>query len=520
MNAKRSPGGIVRALRSRGRMILTLAFAAMTVGGLVSLVRPKVYEATAHLEVGTTGGLTAAEFATRSSGVRDRILSREGFDAAAARLGLDLAKPGVAPGELAERREAMLARLRQGTSLTLRPTAETVAIATLTCRDSDPEVATHAVTALSDYTRKLTFDQPVLAQEKVVAELSAAAKTAGETHAAAAKAHADYCEEHKDVLGGVAKKLQATREQKKQLRDVTIAGLEQQRRRLDELLAQEKQYDVISVRQPDPARLANVDGNLSDAREHLRQLTTEQKKPDSDPEVARTRVKVTELEDARRKLIADSPLVETRQPSEQYAQLSKARSDAQSQLDAATRQLKIVLATEKEEEEIARRTPEFEAKAATLAAAAAATQAELDTRAAALSKAENDLEALRAHGTLSISVTEEPRRPDSPSGPGAALLAFAGLAAGALAGAIAAVSRDRMDRSFRETEAVSAFLGVPTLGAVDVIRSAAETAELRKSRRRASAAVTALAVFACLVFVAALLGGSHLIEQLVKSSSG
>jgi hypothetical protein len=334
------------------------------------------------------------------------------------------------------------------------------------------------------------------------------------------KQHAEYRETNQEFLGGAGKKLQATREQKQQLRDATINGLEQQKRQLDALVSEEKQFETVSVRQPDPVRLAGIDDRIADARERIRMLTVEDKKPDTDPEVVAQRARLTGLEEERKKLVAEAPLVETRRANEHWGQLTKARADVQSQLDAAARQLKLLVAAEKELEELARRTPEFEAQAKLLDAAEAAAKQVLEERSGELAKAESAAQTVRDRGTMTIRVADTPGRPGSPAGPSALVLAFAGLAVGAIAGLTAAIVRDRMDHSFRDADAVAGFLGVPTLGAIDVIETPAESACRRARARRSRATLAALGVAAGLVLALALFGSLQAVALLVKSVVG
>src|SRR5207253_7521707 len=134
---------------------------------------------------------------------------------------------------------------------------------------------------------------------------------------------------------------------------------------------------------------------------------------------------------------------------------------------------------------------------------------EWETRAQDLAKAERALVDIRDRGTLAIRTLDPPARPNKPSGPGALLLALVGLVVGAGAGVGVAITLDAMDRSFREVEAVSEFLGVPTMGAIHAIRTPTETAALRGASRRKTAMLLLLAVIAGVVLVVALLGNSQ-----------
>ena len=119
----------------------------------------------------------------------------------------------------------------------------------------------------------------------------------------------------------------------------------------------------------------------------------------------------------------------------------------------------------------------------------------------------------------SISL-DAPAKPRSPAGPGALVLALAGLVVGAGVGLGVAFALDAMDRSFREVDAVSQFLGIPAMGAIQIIQTPSEAAQSRGVKRRRTAVLAALAVVALLVFAVALLGDVHAIRDLVKSAAG
>jgi len=274
------------------------------------------------------------------------------------------------------------------------------------------------------------------------------------------------------------------------------------------------------VKQPDAVKLAAVDERLAAARENVRQMTTVDKRPDTDAQVTAEKKRVADIEDERKKLIAAAPPTETRHENEQWAQLTKAKNDAQSRLDAASRQLRLLTETEKEQQELARRTPEFEAGAAKLDAAADEAKAAATAKSGELATAEAELSAERARGELSIHTIEAPEKPTRPSGPGALMLAGLGLALGAIGGFVAACVIDATDHSFHDEKAVTGFLGVATLAAVRVIETPAEAAQRQARKRRGTAVLAGLAVLTCVVVAVATFGDSHGLVELVKSVVG
>jgi uncharacterized protein involved in exopolysaccharide biosynthesis len=520
MNAGRSPSRFVRALTRRRATVIGAALCAATIGALVSLALPRVYVAEAQIEIAGAGGLGGSEYASRVASISDQILCRDAFSVAATKLRLDVDLLGLPEAQRNEKREALLASLKDHSSCSVRPAGDVLTIATISSRGDDAELATRVVGELAEQAARLAGNPTIAAKEKAAAELDAAADAAKAALDAAEKARQDFREANHEFLEGAGQKLQATRDQKKQLRDVTIATLEQRKREFEEMLAQEKQYDIVTVKQPDAVKLAAVDERLAAAREHLKQLTTVDKKLDTDPDVAALRKKVADIDDERKRLIAEAVPTETRHENEQWTQLSKAKGETQSRLDAATRQLRLLSETEKEQQELARRTPEFEASAAKLDAAVAAAKEIHDAKAAELAKAQTELAAERARGTLSVHTIAAPEKPTRPSGPGALVLAGLGLALGAIGGLCAACVVDAADHSFRDELAVTGFLGVPTLGAVRVIETPAEAAQRRGRKRRGSAVLAGLAVLACVVVAVALFGDAHGIADFVKSVVG
>jgi uncharacterized protein involved in exopolysaccharide biosynthesis len=511
MHAARSSSHIVQTVRRHGRAIVLAGLAVSVVGSAVSILRPKEYAAVAHVRLTAGGGLAGPEFLRRANAAGERLLGHDAFAASAGRLGVDAATASVPQAERMERRESLLAEMRAKTTYTVEVPDAEGATAVITCRDRDPDDALRVVAALAQHAPTVRFDDEAVAAEAVV---ETAGKTVAEAQAVFDKAAAEraaYREANAEFLGGVAGKLQATRRQRAELREVTIVDLEQQRKHLDDLLGQEKQYVEAKVRQPDPVKLAGVDDRIAAANERLRQLTEDEKKPVTDVEVVQQKEQIAALNDERKKLVDEAPEVVTRQESEQWTELTRARGDVQSRLDAAQRQLKLLAATEKDQEELSRRTPEVEAKDAVLASAESAAKEVLDARSAEMRTAQEKLDSIRVLGTLGVHAAEDPQRPEAPTGPSPVVLAFGGLAAGLAAGFARALSRERADRSFRTAEAVSAVVGVPMLGAVDVIRTPPEEAARRSRERRGRVAFMFAVVGAAAVFAAAIAGGAGVV---------
>jgi hypothetical protein len=76
---------------------------------------------------------------------------------------------------------------------------------------------------------------------------------------------------------------------------------------------------------------------------------------------------------------------------------------------------------------------------------------------------------------------------------------------------------DARDRSFREPTKVSSVLGLPTLGAVDVIRTPIEERRLAASRQRTKNTLIATGLAASALLAFALFGNATTLQELVRS---
>ena len=514
MHGAGSSSRVVQTVRRHGRSIVLVGLAASALASAASIFRPKDYCAVARVHLAAEGGLVGPEFVRRATVAGERLLGHDAFASAAAKIGVDAAVADLPQSERLDKREAMLAGFRAQTTYVVETPDAEGATAVIACHGPDRDVALRVVSALAQFAPTVRFDDDAVAAEAVVA---AAAKKVAEAQTVFDKAageRAAYREANAEFLGGVAAKLQATRRQRAELRDVTIADLEQQRKHLDEMLAQEKQFDSVKVKQPDPVKLAGVDDRIASATERLRQLTEEEKKPATDAEVVAQKEQIAALGEERKKVIAEAPEVVSKRESEQWAELTRARGDVQSRLDAAHRQLKLLAATEKDQEELARRTPEIEAKDAELATVESAAKEVLDARSAEQRTGQEKLDQIKVLGTLMVRGAEDPLRPEAPTGPSAVVLAFSGLAAGLAAGFARALSREGKDKSFRSAESVSAVVGVPMLGAIDVIRTPSEEAAKRSRERRGRVVLMCAVVGAVAVFAAAAFGGEGVVALL------
>jgi capsular polysaccharide biosynthesis protein len=330
---------------------------------------------------------------------------------------------------------------------------------------ADPDASLKVAAALVERYQHIAVDNSAAEQQKVVEQASAAEAEAKTALDKALAAHSGYVKEHREFLEGARERLQQTRERKTQLQEL-LEGLKQQKKELSDLLAKER------------------------------------------PSVA---VKSTDEDGAEK---------ETRVPNEQWIKLDAAVRTAESRLNGATLEMRQAVTQEKALEELARRTPEHEAKAASLAEAESTARKTYEKLAAELLTAETTLTDLRARGALAIRAVEPPTLPSRPSGPGAILLALAGMAAGAVVGTGVAFAKTVSDRSFHRAEMVSGFLGVPSLGAVALIETPSEGAVRRAEKRRKVLLLGALGVAATAAVAFAAAGDGIVFRALFSSAAG
>jgi capsular polysaccharide biosynthesis protein len=520
MNAERSTGEVLKLVKRRLHLIAAAAFVATSLACLVSFFLPRLYAVETRLEVGSIGTFQGAEYANRVQAVVDQIRSHDAFADVGRRLGLDSRFAGLSEIERNEKFEALLAQLRDRTDVELKQPANSIYTVIISHKSEDPDLAMKVVGGLGDYYQRLAVDQPSEQQQKTVEQAAKAERDAKESSDRASAEHLAYHNENREFLDGAAQKLQATRDEMSKIREITRPSLEKQLKELDDMLAQEKQFIIDKRPKADSSRLAGLDERIAKAREKLQQLTVVEKKTDAHPDVKAARQILEDLENDMKRLVADAPIEEVRVANPHWNELSKERFSVKGQLDIAVRSYERLKTQEKEQEELAKRTPEYEAKERSLADAKNSAQKEWETRAQDLAKAERALVDIRDRGTLAIRTLDPPTRPNRPSGPGALLLALVGFVVGAGAGVGVAVTLDAMDRSFREVDAVSEFLGVPTMGAIHAIRTPSEAAALRGAGRRKYAVLVLLAAVAGVLLLVALLGSSQTVRDMLKSSGG
>ncbi len=465
MAAERSLSRLVKAVGRRGGVVIGAAFVVATAGAVASMLVAKTYRAEARIEVASVGGLNGDDYLRRVQAADDDLRSRATVAEAVKASGVEAAWGKLSEGERAARVASATSKLADGLEVELLPPDGSTYTVVVSERCSDPDLCAKFVGALAESYRRVAADHGA-AQAQATAEQ--AGKSSAEAKSALDRAsaeHAAYVKENRDFLEGAKEKLQTLRDRKAKLQE-TVESAKQQKAELADLLAKEKQFKIEKVRQ---------DGA-----------------PDSDQKT----------------------------PNEQWTKLDEALRAAESRLNAASMELREANSQEKDLEAFAKRAPDREAKAASLADAETAARKLYETRSQEFTKAEAVLSDARARGSLSVRMVAPAERPTKPSGPGPVVFALAGLVVGAVAGAAAAAARATADRSFHDVDAVAAFLGVPVLGAVQMIRTPAETARRLAARRRRVAVLTALGAVAAAATLYAAAGGGDAVRGLLAAGQG
>ena len=518
MDAVRSRKRIVKLVRRRARLVVVLGLAATMLASVVSMVLPKTYLVTARLVASPVDNMTEDGLVER---VNEAASEARGERALGDIGGRVLAtESGGSPADVAARRDALVQEIREHTAIESHRESGSGWEVVISHRGSDAAVGVQVVAGLVDVFQKKATDRSTAQQEQTVAVVAKAEDEARAAAEGAAAEHVKYRDENIEFLDGVHAKLEATQRDMKAL-ETEIATLERQKKEAEELLEKEPPFVLVKVRQADPAHVRDLDDKIKEINDQLTQLRSVQGLSDEHATVKAILVRLAGLEEEKKKIVDAAPLVEQRKANDQYETVAKELKATQSKLVAANLRRQSLRNEERDQKEQARRAPDIEAKEKVLLAAVETTKQELATRAAATENARRTLEEFRTRGSVAVVQTDPPTDPISngPAGPGALLLALAGLGLGTVAGLATALVSGATDRSFTEAETVAHFLGIPTVGAIHLIQTPAEAAQRRKFRRRQMAQVAALAVVAAVVVVVAA-WEPQAIADLVKSRAG
>jgi uncharacterized protein involved in exopolysaccharide biosynthesis len=468
--------GIVRRHRW---VVLSSLFLGLAVASAAALLRPREYECRTRIEVGTTRGLTPSELAARVGVVRDDLRKPETLAAAANALGLR----DRSPEELAASTRAEAESPRGG-----------VCVLHVGHTSPDPETSRRVVEALVGGYRREIYELPRVRQQGVVdglrKDLESATATAERARSALAEHEAKYAE----LLGPLAEQRQSVQQEIVHAEE-EAARHEQSLRDAEASLAAEPQYRKRETRRPDAEKM----GSLVEELDRLRAQVAELKGKlygDDHPDVVALRASIAEVDRKRSELEAAAPLEVVLDENPVWAEHARQKSESAAGLKAARQRLQSLNRTDRELQDRMAQVPPVRARREQLAGERKAAEEARDRCASELAAAEDRLRTVGDERVLEFRVVDAPATPRTPAGTAPALLALGGIVLGSVAGVSAAWLADSRDRSFRDADAVAAFVGLPAIGAVGEIETPDEAASRREATRKKASLVAVLALAA------------------------
>jgi hypothetical protein len=327
-------------------------------------------------------------------------------------------------------------------------------------------------------------------------------------------------DENADFLTEGEQQLSEARTAIEQLEQVDISELDTQINEQRRLIAEEKPFKERQYYGFDKKQAQVIERKLQQVQTELRNLMDANSWPEDHPDLAPKRESAARLEKELQAVVSDKSQRTEMIPNPMYDSLKESLGSLETRLDVAKRKLGAQRKEEQRLLENARLAPDVRKRHASLAVQREKAHAELTAATEASSAAEASLTALKAQRALRFTTLSAASRPDTPTGPNPAMLALLGLAVGATAGAAVAITKNGMDKSFREIELVAPFLGVPTLGAIESIETADELARRATGERRRTTVLVALGLIASAGLVLALTGAGAAIEGLIPGLGG
>lgn len=489
-------------LSRRRLQIGSIAAGVLLVASAVAVVKPRDYRAETVLRVTGARSLAAEQLARRVDAVAREVTAPATLQEVARRLAAD----GLAVGGIPER-----------TQVDAAPAGSGVWDVTIAHTASDPDIAARVVETLAADYQTSAVQRPVQLKESEVAGLDARATEANDALAARKDELDRYVQEHHSYLEGPEERLSGVRDQIREVERVEVASYEGEIERLAQLLEEEPEFLEEKKEVRDADRIALIRREIKAVESELTVLLVEQKRTEEHPAVVAKREILQEMQAELTRVLQDVRTETVQVPNEMHTSLVKARVEAEADLARARRKLAVMRTKEEELLEEVRRAPDLRSERDRLRGAVAEAEETLATRLQALETAQAELQALREENPLQFETIVPPDPPRDPSGPGTLVIAGVGLLLGAFLGIGAACVADARDRSFRDPWQVSAVLGLPTLGAIDAIRTASEERSLEAARRRRANTFAALGLAALAVLAFALVGDATPLQDFVRS---
>ena len=510
MNTERSPRELVALLLRRKQQVVAVALAAFLVAAGVAVVKPRNYRAHTSLRIQGTPGLDGREFVDKVHGVTRDIKNQANMSDVVSGLNLDAHLQGLPEHERADRRAGLVAELVNQTDVEKLESAPGVWVVTISHTSPDPEIAYRVVSKLASGYKDSTYKGPVEQQERVVQQRQEEEDEARREYERLVAELDAFDKENAGFLDSPEKRLEAVQTQIEDVEKVEIASLETEILRLQKMLEEEPPYHVEEVEIRNEDLIGAVEKQIREGEATITQLMVEQNKTERHPAV---RAQMTILRDLQQKL-AEARLdvrIETRKtPNEMHPALSQQLIAAESGLARARRQLSVLRNKEAELLKDTRLAPEIKSTRERMARDVTVARQTLEERQNRHTLAREQLQVVLSQRQLEFNTIDPPTRPKGPSGPGALLIAFLGLAVGIAGGVGLAYVLDTTDHSFREVDQVTSYLGLPSLGAIHVIRTPAEEAARTRRGRQIAAAFVVVALVAIALLGVAMLGGGAL----------
>lgn len=502
MNTARSRRRVSSALTRRRSQIVAVALGALLVASGVAVVKPRDYRAETTLRISAANGIDSAQLAQRVEAITRQVTAPETLQGVAMRLGDD--------GPDAD-------SLRAATDTAAVPGEGGAWHVTIGHTAADPALAARVLEFLAADYQWSTIQRPIEVQAQAVKQLEELVTTAQAALTEQTDELDRYVLENENYLEGPEQRLGVVRDQLRQVERVEIASFEGEITRLDELLAEEPEFITEDVETRDDDRIGELRREIRNVEAELTVLQVEQKRTDAHPAVVAKRKILMDLKGELSKVRSNVTTKTVEHANEMYASLVKAKIEAEADLARARRKLSVLRTKEAELLEEVRRAPDLRGERDRLAAAVTSAQEQLDEHQTMLAEAKTKLSALHDEHPLAFENLSPPLPPRRPAGPGTLAIAGLGLLCGAFLGVGFAFVADARDRSFHDATKVSSALGLPTLGAIDVIRTPHEERALATGRQRSMNIMLGIGLVACALLAFAVLGDAAPIQDLVRS---
>lgn len=484
---------ILGVFMRRRHIVLACALAGVAAASLASRALPRYYKCSTRIEVAAVAGVGSRDLAENARAVQDQLKSRSVFEEVVRDLGLAGDRPRDDGRDPKASRDALVDGLMGATKVFANEAASGVFYISISTAWADAETPFRVCTALANRYKTDVTDRPKEdAEKRVQAAKDEHAKTA-ESFRKADEELAAFTDANKDILSaGADQQLATIRSEIQKWIEIEIPTMKQRLATAEAQLAVEKQWIEVVNEVRDEVRITEAEKRVSALEAELLDLNA--KFTEEHPDVLSAQNKLAVERGKLKKLLDGDGIRKAKSLQENplWLTATKDRNEAQFAISSAERQVQM---NRKNEQEVRMRAEELallKPRLSTLEQARTVAGTALEERRKALEKAEEHRDNVAKERVISYRVLDEPLKPRSPGGPGALLFAAAGLCAGAALGLVVAYVLNVKDTSFREVDAVTAYLGLPTLGAIHMIETPAEARVARTARHRKIAGFIAL----------------------------